>query len=43
MACPLFPDINQLMMLVCLIFLFAIISNQWKSLLRPYQHGLMVR
>ena len=48
MDCPLFPDINQLLMLVCLLNIIedyksAIISSQWVSLLRPYQHNLMVR
>ena len=52
MDCLLFPDINHLTMLVCLIYIlkvllkikrFAIISSQWESLLRPYQHDLMVR
>ena len=50
MDCPLFPDTNHFMMTVGLIFKniiedlkFAIISSQWESLVRPYQHDLKVR
>ena len=45
MDCPPFSDISHSLMLVCLILKIKIanISSQWESLLRPYQHDLMVR